>query len=115
METIEDIDKRIDALEEKERVTVAGGDYYRGYLRGTPAVVVQCGVGKVNAARCTQALIDRFSPRAVINSGIAGGVGEGDGRVASEDGAGGPQVGDGFAVAQRVKFAAYCASCAEAS
>ncbi len=67
----------VKALEEKEKITVAGSDYYAGTLCGTPAVVVQCGIGKVNAARCTQALIDRFSPRCVINSGIAGGVGEG--------------------------------------
>lgn len=32
------------------------------------------GVGKVNAAMCTQKLIDRFSPDAVINMGIAGGL-----------------------------------------
>ena len=40
-------------------------------------MVVQCGIGKVNAARITQALIDRFDPCAVVNSGVAGGVGEG--------------------------------------
>ena len=64
-------------LENKEVVTVAGGEYHTGLLCGTPAVVVQCGIGKVNAARCTQALIDRFSPRCVINSGVAGGLADG--------------------------------------
>ena len=39
-----------------------------------PAVLVQCGVGKVNAARGTQMLIDAFGPCCVINSGIAGGT-----------------------------------------
>lgn len=66
----------IEALENKTVVRISGNDYYTGTLAGTPAVVVQCGIGKVNAARCTQVLIDRFSPRAVINSGIAGGIGE---------------------------------------
>jgi adenosylhomocysteine nucleosidase len=35
-------------------------------------VVVQCGVGKINAAMCTQILIDRFAVTHVINTGIAG-------------------------------------------
>ena len=67
----------IDALEEKETVSVAGVEFYAGRLCGAPAVIVKCGEGKVNAARCTQALIDRYSPRCIVNSGVAGGVGEG--------------------------------------
>ena len=67
----------VKSLQNKESVRIAGCDFYTGTLSGTPAVVVECGIGKVNAARCTQALIDRFAPRAVINSGIAGGVGDG--------------------------------------
>ena len=50
----------------------AGMEFCEGILEGTPAVVVQCGVGKINAAMCTQLLIDRFSVRAVVNTGIAG-------------------------------------------
>lgn len=37
-------------------------------------VVVKSGIGKVNAARCTQILIDNFHPDYIINSGIAGGI-----------------------------------------
>ena len=37
-----------------------------------PVVVVQCGVGMVNAALCAQALINTFSVAAVVNTGIAG-------------------------------------------
>ena len=33
---------------------------------------VKCGVGKVNAAMCTQSMIDLFSVDAIINTGIAG-------------------------------------------
>lgn len=50
----------------------AGMDFYEGSLRGTPAVVVRSGVGKVNAAVCSQILADRFSVTAIINTGIAG-------------------------------------------
>ena len=33
-----------------------------------------CGVGKVNASMCTLALINKYSPDVVINSGVAGAV-----------------------------------------
>ncbi len=53
-------------------VTKAGMTFYEGSLRGTPAVVVQSGIGKVNAAMCTQVLIDLFDVTHVVNTGIAG-------------------------------------------
>lgn len=37
-------------------------------------VAVKSGIGKVNAARCTQIMIDNFHPDYIINSGIAGGI-----------------------------------------
>ena len=37
-------------------------------------ILVTCGVGKVNAARCTQILIDNFSVDIIINIGVAGGI-----------------------------------------
>ncbi len=54
-------------------VTVcAGMDFTAGTLRGTPAVVVQCGVGKVNAALCVQILCDCFGVTHIVNTGVAG-------------------------------------------
>ena len=50
----------------------AGMDFYDGVLEGVPVVVSRCGVGKVNAAMCVQALCDRFSVTHIINSGVAG-------------------------------------------
>lgn len=34
--------------------------------------MVKCGIGKVNAAMCTQILADRYNVDAVINTGVAG-------------------------------------------
>ncbi|AWZ48241.1 5'-methylthioadenosine/adenosylhomocysteine nucleosidase [Clostridiaceae bacterium 14S0207] len=45
-----------------------------GLLHEKEVVVVTCGIGKVNAAICTQILIDDFHVEAVINVGIAGGT-----------------------------------------
>ena len=50
----------------------AGMEFYDGVLEGLPAVVVQCGVGKVNAAMCAQVLCDCFSVTHLVNTGIAG-------------------------------------------
>ena len=64
------------ALKEKmESMTVtekAGMEFYDGVLEGLPAVVVQCGVGKVNAAMCAQILCDCFGVTHLVNTGIAG-------------------------------------------
>lgn len=50
----------------------AGMDFFEGTLDGVPAVVVQCGVGKVNAAMCAQLLCDRFDVTHIVNTGVAG-------------------------------------------
>ena len=43
-----------------------------GTLRGRSAVLVQCGIGKVNAGICAQTLINGFGVARVINTGVAG-------------------------------------------
>lgn len=54
-----------------------GLTFYTGDLSGTPTTIVQCGIGKVYAARCAQMMIDLFQPDLLVNTGIAGGVWEG--------------------------------------
>jgi len=70
------MDVEVATLKEKMRnitvTTVAQMEYYAGMLEGIPAVVVQCGVGKVNAAMCTQILITSFGVSHIVNTGIAG-------------------------------------------
>lgn len=50
----------------------AGMEFYEGVLEDCPAVVVMCGVGKVNAALCVQALCDCFGVTHIVNTGVAG-------------------------------------------
>lgn len=70
------MDVEVAALKQKmERVAVAhhaGSAYYEGVLEGCPAVVVQCGVGKVNAAMCAQILCSVYGVSHIVNTGIAG-------------------------------------------
>ncbi len=47
-------------------------EFYEGKLENLPAVVVQCGVGKVNAALCVQVLCDLYGVTHVVNTGVAG-------------------------------------------
>lgn len=47
-------------------------EFYTGKLEGKEVVVVRSGIGKVNAAICTQILIDEYNVETVINTGIAG-------------------------------------------
>ncbi len=56
----------------EEVVSASGMDYYVGKIGETPAIIVQCGVGKVNAGICTQTLIREFNVSKVINTGVAG-------------------------------------------
>lgn len=53
---------------------LAGRRFYQGGLGGRTAIVVESGIGKVNAAVTAQLLIDRFSPDALLNTGMAGGL-----------------------------------------
>ncbi|MBQ7800781.1 MAG: 5'-methylthioadenosine/adenosylhomocysteine nucleosidase [Oscillospiraceae bacterium] len=70
------MDVEVRTLKEKMENPVisrkAGMEFCEGILEGTPAVVVQCGVGKVNAAMCVQILCDCFGVTALVNTGIAG-------------------------------------------
>ncbi len=61
-------------MEIKESKTIAGMTFYEGTLEEKDVVLVRCGIGKVNAAVCTQILIDKFAVEAIINTGVAGGL-----------------------------------------
>ena len=50
----------------------AGSTFYEGVLEEMPVVIVQCGIGTVNAALCVQMLCDCFGVTHVVNTGIAG-------------------------------------------
>jgi adenosylhomocysteine nucleosidase len=59
-------------MENKSAEVVAGSTFYEGQLSGLDVVVVQCGIGKVNAALCVQVLCTKFGITHAVNTGIAG-------------------------------------------
>lgn len=71
-EELEVILQSLDKTSTQER---AGMQFHIGHYAGRPVVAVICGIGKVNAALCTQILISEFAVQQVINLGVAGGLG----------------------------------------
>jgi len=68
----EEIDLLLGALEDAVELQRSGIKYVAGSLHGHKVVICKSGVGKVNAAVCTQVLIDRFNVGKVIFTGVAG-------------------------------------------
>lgn len=63
-------------LENLEEIKHGNLQINLGTFYGHKIVLVKSGIGKVNAALCTQYIIDKFNPDYIINTGIAGGIAE---------------------------------------
>ncbi|AYD40623.1 5'-methylthioadenosine/adenosylhomocysteine nucleosidase [Clostridium fermenticellae] len=72
----EELELLLKEMEKQESQVKANMTFNLGKLYNKNLVVVRCGIGKVNAAVCTQILIDDFNVDKVINVGIAGGIGQ---------------------------------------
>ena len=70
------MDEEVDILKSlmliSETVERAGMTFYKGDLHGQSIVLARSGIGKVNAAVCTQLMITLFNIDYLINSGVAG-------------------------------------------
>ena len=64
----------ISHLENETVETVSGIEFHTGSLFGKNVVIARCGVGKVFAAICAEAMIIKYSPDLIINSGVGGAV-----------------------------------------
>lgn len=70
----EELDLLLQDMQLTNKQTIANITFNEGTLFGKDVVAVVCGIGKVNAAICTQILITSFSVDNIINVGVAGGV-----------------------------------------
>ena len=61
-------------MENVSTETVSGVKFYSGVISDKNVVVAECGVGKVFAAICAEAMIIKFGVDALINTGVAGNV-----------------------------------------
>lgn len=62
-------------LESYETITIDNREVLHGFIHRHEVILAKCGIGKVNAALNTLAIIRGFHPDLVINSGVAGGAG----------------------------------------
>ncbi len=68
----EEVDTLKKLVKGAKTTKAAGMEFCEGTLDGKDVVIVQCGMGKVNAGRCAQILISVFGAERVINTGVAG-------------------------------------------
>lgn len=59
-------------IENKKIETVSGIKFVSGTVYGKEVVCAVCGIGKVFAAICAEAMIIKYNPDAIINTGVAG-------------------------------------------
>lgn len=67
-----EVETLIAKMEDDAVRTVSGREFHVGRLCGQDVVAVQCGIGKVNAAMCAEAMILEFAPSLIVNVGVAG-------------------------------------------
>ena len=65
-----------DAMDTTRVTKISGMEFYEGTLEGQNIVLVQSGIGKVNAGVCAQMLITKFNATSIINTGVAGALDE---------------------------------------
>lgn len=68
----EEVAQIVEVMTIEKEENKAQMNFKQGKLNGKDVVVVRSGIGKVNAAVCTQVLADDFKVDYVINTGIAG-------------------------------------------
>lgn len=61
-------------LSERTECKIGPFSYIEGKINNNSVVLMQCGIGKVNAAAGTVEMIRNFKPDCVISTGVAGGI-----------------------------------------
>lgn len=61
-------------LRDKTECTKGPFNYIEGTIKNNTIILMQCGIGKVNAAAGAVELIRNFEPDCIISTGVAGGI-----------------------------------------
>jgi len=73
----EELSALLAQMPDEHRVCAAGRDFWVGHLHGQPVVAVLSRIGKVAAAVTATVLLERFGVRAIVFTGVAGGLSPG--------------------------------------
>ncbi|GAB3071030.1 5'-methylthioadenosine/adenosylhomocysteine nucleosidase [Salinicoccus sesuvii] len=69
-----EIDILLEWMDVESTDSLAHAKVYQGKLEGQDVVLVESGIGKVNASMITALLLERYYVRIIINTGVAGGL-----------------------------------------
>ena len=70
----DEVRELISRLSDRRTEKVSGIEFNVGELYGKNVVVAKCGVGKVFAAICAEAMIIKYAPALVVNTGVGGAI-----------------------------------------
>ena len=73
----DEVDALIADIKKRRTRVVSQIVFHYGMLHGKRAVIAKCGIGKVFAALCAEAMILNFSPRLLVNTGVGGALADG--------------------------------------
>ena len=68
----DEVSEIISRLDGRSTEQVGGIEFNTGSIYGKNVVIARCGVGKVFAAICAEAMIIKYSPALIVNSGVGG-------------------------------------------
>ena len=68
----EEVQQIIEVMTIEKTVEKASMQFHCGILEGKQVIIVRSGIGKVNAAICSQILADMYQVSGIVNTGIAG-------------------------------------------
>ena len=68
----DEVRELISMLQGRSTEVVGSIEFNTGTLYGKNIVIARCGIGKVFAALCAEAMIIKYSPDLIINSGVGG-------------------------------------------
>ncbi|MFD2630910.1 5'-methylthioadenosine/S-adenosylhomocysteine nucleosidase [Oceanobacillus kapialis] len=72
----EEVALLLENVTDQQEENIAGCRFVKGQLNEKEVVILQSGIGKVNAAMATTIMHERYTPTHVINTGSAGGFAE---------------------------------------
>lgn len=68
----EEVDGLVATLRRHRVKSYMGIEFHTGTIHSKRVVIAKCGIGKVFAAACATAMILKFAPRLIVNTGVGG-------------------------------------------
>lgn len=72
-----EVSSLIASLEEHTEQTIGSIKFHLGKLFDKKVAIAKCGIGKVFAALCAEAMIIAYAPKLIVNTGVGGGLAHG--------------------------------------